>query len=203
MNTGGGLFRDSFHILGQFRVFIKHNVGQVTAIIQNHVQGTISCAEEERLLNAPIGFFDGLAFPGKNTNAGCGNGSSCMILCRENVAGAPFYFRAQSHEGFDEYGRLNRHVQATGNPSAFEGLGGTVLGTNGHETGHFCFGEADLFTAPFGQGDIGYFIRKTKINLDGVGRHEMSVWFTARKVSVLVRKNPTRWAIHSMGQPMM
>lgn len=44
------------------------------------------------------------------------------------------------------------HVQATGNTGTLEGLVGTVLLTDGHQTGHLNLGELDLTTTEGGQG---------------------------------------------------
>jgi hypothetical protein len=69
----------------------------------------------------------GLAFPGKYTNTGSSNSSSSLVLCREDVAGAPFYFSTQGNQGFNQHGSLDGHVQATGNAGTFQWLRSSVF----------------------------------------------------------------------------
>ena len=44
------------------------------------------------------------------------------------------------------------HVQTTGDTGTLEGLVGTVLLTDGHETGHLNLGELDLAATERGEG---------------------------------------------------
>lgn len=44
------------------------------------------------------------------------------------------------------------HVKTTGDTGTLEGLVGTVLLTDGHETGHLNLGELDLAATESGQG---------------------------------------------------
>ena len=78
-----------------------------------------------------------------------------MVLRGEDVAGSPADFGAQRRERFNQNGRLNGHVQAAGNTGALQRLGGGVLLADGHQTGHFRFGNADFLAAPVGQTDVG------------------------------------------------
>lgn len=82
-------------------------VGEVSTIIENHVEGLfakkalsvlskvsvvisyLSVGEEDGLLNAPHVLLISLSFPGKDRNASGSNGSSSMILGAENVAARP------------------------------------------------------------------------------------------------------------------
>lgn len=50
------------------------------------------------------------------------------------------------------YQQKHTHVQATGDAGTLEGLVGTVLLTDGHETGHLNLGELDLAATEGGQG---------------------------------------------------
>ncbi len=45
-------------------------------------------------------------------------------------------------------------MKAAGDASAFQGLLRTVLLTQGHESGHFVLGEADLVPAQFCEGEV-------------------------------------------------
>jgi hypothetical protein len=47
--------------------------------------------------------------------------------------------------------KKHTHVQATGDTGTLEGLVGTVLLTDGHETGHLNLGELDLAATEGGQ----------------------------------------------------
>ena len=80
MNTGSRFFRKTADVLNQFRIFVKNNIGQVATIVQNHIQGTISSAKEQGLLNAPVGIFQTLSLPGIYANTGSSDGRSGMIL---------------------------------------------------------------------------------------------------------------------------
>lgn len=48
-------------------------------------------------------------------------------------------------------GSIHTHVKTTGNTGTLEGLVGTVLLTDGHETGHLNLGELDLAATESGQ----------------------------------------------------
>src|SRR3982751_1810386 len=109
-------------MLYQLRIGVQYHISQVSTIIQDHVQGLILATKEERLLNAPVSLFLGLTFPGKYTNTCSGNCSSSMVLCREYIAGAPFYFRPQSCKCFNQNCSLDGHMQAARNSRSFKGL---------------------------------------------------------------------------------
>ena len=83
-----------------------------------------------------------------------------VVLSREDVAATPSYFRTKSLKRFDQHGRLDRHVQAAGNPGAAEWLRGPVFLSQGHQPGHFVFGQNDFFPAKIGQRQILYFVRQ-------------------------------------------
>ena len=98
---------------------------------------------------------DGFALDGKYGNAFGGNGGSGVILRGEYVAGSPADFGTQSRERFDQNGRLNGHVQTAGNTGALQRLSGGVFLADGHQTGHFRFGDANFLAAPVGQANVG------------------------------------------------
>ena len=137
---------------------------QVAAVVDDHVQ-RLAVGEEERLLDAPVVLGVGLALPGVDGEAGLGDGGGGMVLGRELVATAPGHFGAQRLERLDEHGRLDRHVQTAGNPGAGQWLGLAVLAAEGHQAGHFLFGELDLFSTPLGLRKISNFVRHFDINL--------------------------------------
>ena len=80
VNTGGGFFTQTFDTSDQFRVFIKHHVGQIAAIIQNHVQGLLVFTKMQCLLDAPVKFFFVLTFPCIHRDSGSSNCRSGMVL---------------------------------------------------------------------------------------------------------------------------
>jgi hypothetical protein len=99
-------------------------------------------------MNAPVKFFCIHSLPGINGNTCCCNGSCCMILGRKNIARAPANFSTDFNEGFNEYGGLNGHVQATRNTCALEWLLFSEFFSDRHQARHFGFGESDFFSAP-------------------------------------------------------
>ena len=90
-------------------------------------------------------------FPGKYGHAGLRDRSRSMILRRKDVAARPTNARAELHQGLDQRGRLNGHVQRTGDPDACERLFLRVFLTDGRRTRHLLLGDGDFFPAPIGQ----------------------------------------------------
>lgn len=62
-----------------------HEVGQVTTIVQDHVQGLSAGERSECLFDAPLVLFFGLTLPRKDGYASCGNSGSSVILGGEDV----------------------------------------------------------------------------------------------------------------------
>lgn len=63
-------------------------VGQITTIIQDHVQG-LAVREDDGLLDAPHILLVGFSLPGVDGHASGSNSSSGMILRAEDVAAGP------------------------------------------------------------------------------------------------------------------
>ncbi len=74
-----------------------------------------------------------------------------MILRREDVARGPADLGAQRGERLDEHGRLDGHVQRTGDASTLERQHLCVLATEGHQSRHLVLGEPDLLAAELGE----------------------------------------------------
>ena len=165
MYSGGGLFGDTFYIGYQFRVFVKYHVGEVTTIVQDHVERTIGATKEQGLLDAPVSLFVGLTFPGENTDACGSDRSSGMVLGGEDVARAPFYFGTEGYQRFNEHGGLDGHVQAAGDAGSLEGLRSAIFGTERHQAGHFRLSETDLLAAPFCEADIFHLVGQGEIDV--------------------------------------
>ncbi len=85
-----------------------------------------------------------------------------MILSGEDVAGYPAHVGTQIHQGLDEYGGLNGHVQRTGDLQARERLLWSVLLACGHQAGHLLLGQANLIATPLGEGEV------SDLELEGV-----------------------------------
>ena len=143
-------------VLGLFT--FMNQQGHVSTIIDDNV-GTVSFAVVfgpgqgiERAL--PV-LFERLSLPGKDGSRLVTSDSSGSVILRgENVTRAPSNISAEFLERFNEHGSLDRHVQRTRNASVAEGLGGTVLGTARHQTGHFDFGEFNVLATVVSQTDI-------------------------------------------------
>ena len=81
-------------------------------------------------------------------------------LSGEDVAAGPGDISAELEKRFDEDGRLDGHVKASGDAGALQRLGGAVLFAEHHQTGHLILVVVEDFTAPFGQADIGHLVRE-------------------------------------------
>ena len=80
--------------LKDLRIFGVHQVCEISTIIQNHVEG-LTIRPKQRLLNAPNVFLICLALPSIHCHTFLSNGSSCMILSREDVARTPLNLKDQ------------------------------------------------------------------------------------------------------------
>ena len=154
VHAGGGLLGDAANSSSQVGVAVQHHVGQVAAVVQNHVQGLLALAKVQGLLNAPVKLFFGHALPCIYLNTSCGNGGSGVVLRGENIAGRPGNLGTQFDQRFNQNGRLDGHVQATGNPRSCKGLRNAVLGAQSHQSGHFGLGQLDFFASPVGKGHV-------------------------------------------------
>merc|ERR550517_659994 len=72
--TGGGLLRDTLDALQVLWVLLVDQVGQVAAIIEDHVEW-LAVGEDNSLLNAPDILFVGLSLPGVDWNTTSCHGS--------------------------------------------------------------------------------------------------------------------------------
>src|SRR5262249_40341048 len=95
-----------------------------------------------------------LTFESKNRNTRPGNGCGGLILRRKNVARSPTYGSAQFHQGLNEHGGLDGHVERARDAHALEWLLRSILCADGHETGHFLFGDLDFAAAKIGERDV-------------------------------------------------
>ena len=126
----------------------------IAAVVKDHVGLLVARPLENTVGVVPV-FGQVFALHGKDWRTGrCDRGGS-VVLRREDVARRPANLRAQGLQRFNQHSRLDRHVQAAGDPRALQGLGRRELFTRGHQARHFGFGNGDLATAPAGEADVG------------------------------------------------
>jgi len=130
-------------------------VGQIASIVENHVEG-LTVREEDGLLDAPKVLLVGHALPGVDGDTRGGDGGGSVILGGKDIAAGPGDVRAKLNEGFDKDSSLDCHVKTSGDAGPLEGLGGTVLLAELHESGHLVLGHVDDFPTPFRQCDVGH-----------------------------------------------
>ena len=87
MHAGGGFLGDAVNGVEHLRVFVVDHESQVAAIIQQQIGIPGLAVREDGLLDAPLVFLFGLAFPGEHGDAGGGHGGGRVILGGEDVAG--------------------------------------------------------------------------------------------------------------------
>jgi len=85
-----------------------------------------------------------------------------VVLGREDVAGSPGDLGTEGSQGLDQDCSLDGHVERAGNAGTLEDLLGTVLLTEGNETGHLVFGELDLLATEGSEADVRYGMGREK-----------------------------------------
>ena len=134
-----------------------HEQSSVATVVQDHV-GAFAfrtlCAEFKNAVGVIPVVIQCFAFVCEHRCAVSDQGSSSVVLGRENIARCPTHIRAQGLQRFHQHGRLNRHVQRTSDARALQRLCFGEFLANRHQTGHFGFGNLDFFAAPIGQGHI-------------------------------------------------
>ena len=98
---------------------------------------------------------EGFTFHGEYGDALSGNRRSSVILGGEDVAGGPAHFGSEFHQGLDQNGGLNRHVQGASDTGSFQGLLAAVLLAQRHQTGHFGLGDVEFLSAEISLVDVG------------------------------------------------
>lgn len=129
----------------------------------------------ELLVDAPDVLFVGLSLPGKDWDAGRGNGSGSVVLggvdvargpgkrmVKRAVCGIPGDLCAQGGQGLDEHGRLDGHVQTSGNTGALERLLRAILFSQVHQSRHFILGNFNFLAPEIGKGDIGNLMKRDR-----------------------------------------
>ncbi len=134
-----------------------HDQREIAAVIEQHVRSP-TIRPTDRLIDAPPVLLLGFTFPREDGDAGIGNCRRCMILGREDVTGRPADIGAKCLERLDQYGCLDRHVQAARNARALQGLRLGILLARRHQPRHFRLGNCDFFSPPAGEFDVRDFI---------------------------------------------
>ena len=107
VDTGGGLLRDTVAVLEHLRVLLVDEGSEVATVVEDQVQALAILESSELLLKAPLVFLLSLALPGEDGDTGSGDGSSGVVLSREDVARSPCDLGTEGCEGLDEDGSLD------------------------------------------------------------------------------------------------
>lgn len=174
---GGGVYPVAavFH----FVAFVEEE-GGVPSVVDDELGAEAVPMGEGFPCAVPV-FFEGFAFPCEDGGAVVRDGGGGMVLRGEDVAAGPADVCAEGDEGFDEDGRLDGHVEGAGDADSLEGLGGCVFFTDGHEAGHFVFGDGDFLVAEVGKGDVADGVRVCGVHGGG---EVQSAWRSAWSLSV-------------------
>jgi hypothetical protein len=143
------------------RVLVEHHVGEVAAVVEDHVE-RLPSLKANRVCSMHQSNSSRSCLSRRTRDTGSGNGRSGVVLGGENIAGRPGYFGAQFHQGFDQHGGLDGHVQAAGDAGAFQGFGWRQILRGAPSDRAFLLRRVDFFAAPFGQGDVFYFVSAVK-----------------------------------------
>ncbi len=150
--VGGGGGVDPFVSVFHFVAFVDEECG-IAAVVHDELGAEAAWVAEGAPGAVPV-FFEAFAFPGEDGDVAGGDGGGGVVLGGVDVAGSPADRGAEVGEGFDEDGGLDRHVERTGDADAIEGFLWAVFGADGHEAGHFVFGDVNFFAAKVGEGDV-------------------------------------------------
>ena len=130
--------------------------GYVAAVV-DYQFGTFIIRMAEGAVGALPILFQRLALPGKDRDSGHRNGGGGVVLRGEDVAACPADRGTEFDQGLDQYRGLNGHVQRAGDAYALERLRRGILLANGHQSGHFEFGNGYFLAAPLGECKVGNF----------------------------------------------
>lgn len=85
VNTSSGLLGETSDVAEKIRVLVVNEGGEITTIVEDHVQRPATGETFNSLVDTPLVFLLTLALPGKDWDAGNGNGSGSMVLGGEDV----------------------------------------------------------------------------------------------------------------------
>merc|ERR1719430_1421228 len=98
-----------------------HKVGEITTIVEDHVQG-LAIGKNKGLLDTPDIFFISLALPGIDWDTTSSNSSSSMVLSGEDVARRPGNISTKFKQSLNENSSLDCDVKAASNPGSSQWL---------------------------------------------------------------------------------
>ena len=125
----------------------------VAAIVENHVREAAVMPLKDAVGVVPI-LDQALALDREHRRACISNRGGRMVLGRIDVAGGPTHIGAEMRQRLDQHGRLDGHVQRTGDTGAAQGLLRAVFFPCRHQAGHLGLGDINLVAAPGGERDI-------------------------------------------------
>ncbi|MPM95850.1 hypothetical protein SDC9_143005 [bioreactor metagenome] len=128
--------------------------GGVAAVVEDHIRIAAVGPFEDAVGVIPV-IDQGFALDGEDRDVLRSDGSGSVILSREDVARGPADFGAERGQRLDQHGGLDGHVQRAGDARALQRLRLREFLANGHQAGHFGFGNADFLATPVGKGKIG------------------------------------------------
>jgi hypothetical protein len=85
VDTSGGLFGETIDASEELRVFVVDEGGEVTTVVEDHVQRLAIGETLDGLVNTPEVFLFGLTLPGEDGDAGDGDGGGGMVLGGEDI----------------------------------------------------------------------------------------------------------------------
>ena len=172
VDPGGGLLGQSLDVGQILGVFLVDQVGEVTSVIEDHVEG-LAVREEDGLLETPHVLLVSLPLPGIDWDSTGGHGSCSVILHGtvridlkekspslmahlggEDVAGAPCDVGSELDQSLDEDRGLDGHVETAGNPGALQRFLWSVHSPEVHQSRHLILGHCELLATPVSQGDV-------------------------------------------------
>ncbi len=145
---------DPVAALFEFIAFVDKQ-RDVAAVVDDELR-TFAIGVADRLQRAVPVFLEGFTLPGKDGNAGGGDGGGSVVLGGEDVAACPADGGAEVDQGFNQNRGLNGHVQRTGDADSGERLFLGVLVADGHQARHLVLGDGNFFPAPVGQLHVGH-----------------------------------------------
>ena len=107
VDTGGGLLGDTLDVVKVLGVLVVNQVGQISSVVEDHVQWLSIWEGAEGLLNTPVVLLLGLSLPGEDGDTGGSDGGSGVVLGGEDVARRPRDLSTEGGEGLDEDGGLD------------------------------------------------------------------------------------------------
>ena len=98
-------------VVAVFKVIaLVNEQGCIAAVVDDKLR-TLAAGEAERLIRTPPILFEGLALPRENGNSRRRDCRRSVILRGEDIATRPSDIGSEIHEGLDQNGCLNGHVQ--------------------------------------------------------------------------------------------